>query len=90
MALKQLDTAHKVRRARFHHQAYLKISQIVSGRKTNTTEYEVPRIVTLGGDHTTTLSALRSTYQHWGQVSVIHFDSHLGNRTSQSPTVGLG
>jgi len=33
--------------------------------------------VTLGGDHTTTLSALRSTHRHWGPVSVIHFDSHI-------------
>lgn len=31
----------------------------------------------LGGDHTTTLSALRSTYDKFGAVSVIHFDSHL-------------
>lgn len=38
---------------------------------------QVPRIVTLGGDHTTTLSALRSTYQRFGAVSVIHFDSHI-------------
>ena len=37
----------------------------------------VPRIVVLGGDHTTTLSALRSTYDRFGAVSVIHFDSHL-------------
>lgn len=34
--------------------------------------------MTLGGDHTTTLSALRSTYEHFGPVSVIHFDSHIG------------
>ncbi|GAB7350875.1 hypothetical protein MBLNU459_g1394t2 [Dothideomycetes sp. NU459] len=61
IALKQLDKAHKV----------------VSSRTTNTTEYSVPRIVTLGGDHTTTLCALRSTYSHWGAVSVIHFDSHI-------------
>lgn len=61
VALKQLDKAHRV----------------VSGRKANATEHEVPRIITLGGDHTTTLSALRSTYDHWGAVSVIHFDSHL-------------
>ncbi|KAL1306737.1 hypothetical protein AAFC00_005402 [Neodothiora populina] len=61
LALKQLDAAHKV----------------VSGRATNNTEYSVPRIVTLGGDHTTTLSALRSTFHHWGPVSVIHFDSHI-------------
>lgn len=32
----------------------------------------------LGGDHTTTLSALRSTFDRWGSVSVIHFDSHIG------------
>ncbi|KAF2458957.1 arginase family-domain-containing protein [Lineolata rhizophorae] len=61
VALKQLDAAHK----------------IVSGRQSNSTEFTIPRIITLGGDHTTTLSALRSVYQRWGQVSVIHFDSHL-------------
>lgn len=31
----------------------------------------------LGGDHTVTLAALRSTVDHWGVVSVIHFDSHI-------------
>ncbi|KAH8430640.1 uncharacterized protein LDX57_008303 [Aspergillus melleus] len=62
-ALKQLDLAHKV----------------VSSRPANTTGMgRVPRIVTLGGDHTTTLSALRSTHEKWGPVSVIHFDSHIG------------
>ncbi|KAK1149080.1 hypothetical protein N8T08_007758 [Aspergillus melleus] len=62
-ALKQLDLVHKV----------------VSSRPANTTDLgRVPRIVTLGGDHTTTLSALRSTYEKWGPVSVIHFDSHIG------------
>ncbi|KAI5251251.1 Arginase/deacetylase [Aureobasidium subglaciale] len=61
VALKQLDTAHR----------------IISNRASNSTEYTVPRIVTLGGDHTTTLSALRSTFKHWGPVSVIHFDSHI-------------
>ncbi|OTB04410.1 hypothetical protein M426DRAFT_320775 [Hypoxylon sp. CI-4A] len=62
IALAQLDKAHKV----------------ISGRKvSNETYTKHPRIITLGGDHTTTLSALRSTYEHWGQVSVIHFDSHI-------------
>ncbi|TKA61488.1 hypothetical protein B0A49_07687 [Cryomyces minteri] len=61
MALKQLDKAHK----------------IISGRKSANSSYGTPRIITLGGDHTTTLSALRSAYERWGQVSVIHFDSHL-------------
>ncbi|KAH7398488.1 arginase family-domain-containing protein [Pyrenochaeta sp. MPI-SDFR-AT-0127] len=61
VALKQLDKAHT----------------IVSSRSTNSNEAKTPRIITLGGDHTTTLSALRSAYHHWGPVSVIHFDSHL-------------
>ncbi|KIW82360.1 hypothetical protein Z517_05387 [Fonsecaea pedrosoi CBS 271.37] len=61
-ALQQLEKAHRV----------------VSGRTANATEVaEVPRIITLGGDHTTTLAALRSTISHWGPVSVIHFDSHI-------------
>ncbi|KAI0397358.1 arginase [Xylariaceae sp. FL0594] len=61
-ALKQLTKGHKV----------------VSGRKaTSEDRAETPRIITLGGDHTTTLPALRSTFDHWGPVSVIHFDSHI-------------
>lgn len=36
-----------------------------------------PRIITLGGDHTITLMALRSAYEKYGKLSVIHFDSHL-------------
>ena len=61
VALKQLDKAHKM----------------IAGRSANNSDFSVPRIVTLGGDHTTTLSALRGTYDNWGAVSVIHFDSHL-------------
>ncbi|KAI0384068.1 arginase family protein [Hypomontagnella monticulosa] len=62
VAIARLDKAHSV----------------VSGRKASNERYSAhPRIITLGGDHTTTLSALRSTYKRWGQVSVIHFDSHI-------------
>ncbi|KAI1267609.1 arginase [Xylariaceae sp. FL1019] len=62
IALAQLTKAHKV----------------VSSRKTvNETFGSVPRIITLGGDHTTTLPALRSTVKHWGPVSIVHFDSHI-------------
>ncbi|KAK1047311.1 hypothetical protein LTR74_017774 [Friedmanniomyces endolithicus] len=61
VALKQLTKTHEV----------------ISARKANSSEYAVPRIIVLGGDHTTTLPALRSTYKHWGAVSVIHFDSHI-------------
>ncbi|GAW21242.1 hypothetical protein ANO14919_107600 [Xylariales sp. No.14919] len=61
-ALAQLTKGHKV----------------VSGRKAGNQSYSTtPRIIALGGDHTTTLPALRSVYDHWGQVSVIHFDSHI-------------
>lgn len=38
---------------------------------------EHPRIVTLGGDHTIVLPVLRSINSAYGQISVIHFDSHL-------------
>ncbi|KAK7605793.1 arginase family-domain-containing protein [Phyllosticta paracitricarpa] len=61
VALRQLDRAHKV----------------IAARKTNASSYTTPKILTLGGDHTTTLSALRSTFEKWGSVSVIHFDSHI-------------
>lgn len=61
IALQQLDKSHK----------------IISSRLGASAEHPQPRIITLGGDHTTTLSALRSTYQKWGPVSVIHFDSHI-------------
>ncbi len=62
VALKQLTKAH----------------QIVSDRSARIeTKSPVPRIIALGGDHTTTLPALRSTIDHWGKVSVIHFDSHI-------------
>jgi len=52
--------------------------QTISGRIANSTKHITPRIIALGGDHTTTLAALRSTFERWGPVSVIHFDSHLG------------
>lgn len=35
------------------------------------------KIITMGGDHTITLMALRSAYEKYGKLSVIHFDSHI-------------
>ncbi|TQV96952.1 arginase family protein [Cordyceps javanica] len=62
VALKTLEQAHKK----------------ISGRPARSSnKSSVPRIITLGGDHTTTLAALRATEKHWGPVSVIHFDSHV-------------
>jgi agmatinase len=67
VAFKQLDKAHRV----------------VSGRiSSNASVSKTPRILALGGDHATTLPALRSTHKRWGQVSVIHFDSHIGELKS--------
>lgn len=40
-------------------------------------ERTLPRIITLGGDHTITLPLLRSMNRAYGPISVIHFDSHL-------------
>lgn len=37
----------------------------------------LPRIITLGGDHTITLPLLRSVNKAYGPITVIHFDSHL-------------
>ncbi|CAK7903074.1 guanidinobutyrase [[Candida] anglica] len=36
-----------------------------------------PKIITMGGDHTITLMALKSAYEKYGKVSVLHFDSHI-------------
>lgn len=62
VALRQLELAHRA----------------LSGHVANATDVSrTPRIITLGGDHTTTLAALRVTHERWGKVSMIHFDSHL-------------
>ena len=37
----------------------------------------LPRLITLGGDHTITLPLLRSMNKAYGPITVIHFDSHL-------------
>ncbi|CDK26313.1 unnamed protein product [Kuraishia capsulata CBS 1993] len=43
----------------------------------NSTHHTKPRVVSLGGDHTITLMALRSAYETYGPLSVVHFDSHI-------------
>ncbi|QPH12474.1 hypothetical protein C2857_004671 [Epichloe festucae Fl1] len=41
-----------------------------------------PRVLMLGGDHSTTLSALRAVRKRWGEeVAVVHFDSHIDTWT---------
>lgn len=36
-----------------------------------------PRIITLGGDHAIVLPILRSLHEIYGEIAVVHFDSHL-------------
>ncbi|KAI1417658.1 Arginase/deacetylase [Hypoxylon sp. FL1857] len=36
-----------------------------------------PKLVTLGGDHSLSLPALRAIHEIWGPVRVLHFDAHL-------------
>lgn len=82
VALRQLDKAHRVRLTGELEKlgaAILTDLKVISGRPaSNSSISKTPRILTLGGDHTTTLSALRSTAGNWGDVSVVHFDSHIG------------
>ena len=90
VALRQLETAHNVRKQpRVYPRCAARIpcsdsisalcEQIAVGRKPVSERLSsIPRVITLGGDHTTTLSALRAAFKRWGKLSVIHFDAHIG------------
>ena len=54
------------------------VQTIASRRAASSDKGPIPRIIALGGDHTTTLPALRAAYQRWGVMSVVHFDAHIG------------
>lgn len=43
----------------------------------SSTKLAHPKIITMGGDHTITLMALKSAYEQYGKINVIHFDSHI-------------
>lgn len=38
---------------------------------------KVPRIISLGGDHSITLAALRALHKEHGKITLLHFDSHI-------------
>lgn len=41
-------------------------------------KFKVPKVVTMGGDHTITLMALKSIHEQLGKpINIIHFDSHI-------------
>ncbi|KAI5968908.1 hypothetical protein KGF57_000023 [Candida theae] len=40
--------------------------------------HSIPRVITMGGDHTITLMALRNLHEQWKKpIKIIHFDSHI-------------
>jgi agmatinase len=43
----------------------------------NKTRDVFPRLITLGGDHSIILPALRALHKKYGPVTLIHFDAHL-------------
>ncbi|ETI20830.1 agmatinase [Cladophialophora carrionii CBS 160.54] len=69
-ALQQIEDGHNALLTR---QPYTSASEPGISKSGKT----LPRIITLGGDHTITLPLLRSINKAYGPISVIHFDSHL-------------
>ncbi|KAL3473272.1 arginase family protein [Aspergillus californicus] len=52
-------------------------TKIASRKPRNKMKGDHVRLISLGGDHTITLPALRALQHTWGKVAVLHFDSHL-------------
>jgi arginase family enzyme len=78
-ALRRYDNAYALEQIEKGHNSILE-------RKPHTNAFEIgpskagktlPRVITLGGDHTITLPLLRSISKAYGPITVIHFDSHL-------------
>lgn len=42
----------------------------------------IPKLLTLGGDHSIALPTLRALNQVYGPVAVVHFDAHLDTYVS--------
>jgi len=61
-----------------------------TGRSLTKSGKHVPRILTLGGDHTILLYTLRQVAAAYGPVAVVHFVSHAYNQTSTLVQCSLG
>lgn len=46
-------------------------------RKSTNEPTTVPRLISLGGDHSIILPIIRNLYKIYGPITVLHFDSHL-------------
>lgn len=49
----------------------------IHNHTTGNSSFPLPKIITMGGDHTITLIALKLAYEKYGKVAVLHFDSHI-------------
>lgn len=58
--------------------AYRRLTQGPAAKPVRPSRNPAPRILTLGGDHLTTLFALRRVRAIWGKVNVLHFGGHYG------------
>lgn len=73
------DNAYAIRQIEEGHNSILMRAPATDSKKKGPSlkGKTLPRVITLGGDHTITLPLLRSVNKAYGPVSVIHFDSHL-------------
>ncbi|KAL8649391.1 MAG: hypothetical protein Q9226_005593, partial [Calogaya cf. arnoldii] len=73
------DNAYAIQQIEQGHNALLMRSPFTNAKAKGFSKKgkTLPRIITLGGDHTITLPLLRSVTAAYGPISVIHFDSHL-------------
>ncbi|SLM35199.1 agmatinase 1 [Lasallia pustulata] len=73
------DNAYALKQIELGHNALLMREPFTNADKKGPSKKgkTLPRIITLGGDHTITLPLLRSVNRAYGPISVIHFDSHL-------------
>jgi len=79
MTMQRYDNAHAIYQIEEGHHSILSRAPATDANKPGISKHgkTLPRIITLGGDHTITLPLLRSIHREYGPVSVIHFDSHL-------------
>lgn len=56
------------------------LNQLYRGQRAihnHTSKLRSPKIITMGGDHTISLMGIRSAYEKFGKLAVVHFDSHI-------------
>ena len=77
--MNRYDNAYAIQQIEKGHNALLMREPHTNAKKKGLSKKgkTLPRIITLGGDHTITLPLLESINKAYGPISVIHFDSHL-------------